>query len=68
VSNPIIVLIMGVSGVGKTTVGKALAAKLDWRFVDGDDLHSRGNVTKMSQESPSRTKTVDRGWTPFMRS
>ena len=39
---------MGVSGSGKTTVGEALAARLHWRFVEGDDLHPPENVAKMA--------------------
>lgn len=40
-------LLMGVSGSGKTAVGSALAAQLGWRFVDGDDYHPPANVEKM---------------------
>jgi carbohydrate kinase (thermoresistant glucokinase family) len=40
---------MGVSGSGKSTVGAALAARLNWPFVDGDDLHPRDNIAKMSR-------------------
>ncbi|NVJ20720.1 MULTISPECIES: gluconokinase [Myxococcus] len=47
-----VVIIMGVSGAGKTTVGKALAASLGWRFLDADDLHPRSNVAKMSAGVP----------------
>ena len=47
-----VVVMMGVSGVGKTTIGKALAAKLDWSFVDGDDLHPPSNVLKMERGEP----------------
>lgn len=43
---------MGVSGSGKTTVGKALAQKLGWRFVEGDDLHPPANVAKMHSGVP----------------
>jgi gluconokinase len=42
-----VVLLMGVSGSGKTTVGERLASDLGWDFVDGDDLHSAANVEKM---------------------
>jgi len=42
-----IILLMGVSGVGKTTVGTALAQQLRWPFVDADSLHSAANVAKM---------------------
>lgn len=47
-----IVLVMGVSGSGKTTVGRALADKLGWRFVEGDDLHPPANVAKMHSGVP----------------
>jgi len=43
---------MGVSGSGKTTVGRALAQKLGWRFVEGDDLHPPANVAKMHSGIP----------------
>ncbi len=43
---------MGVSGSGKSTVGQRLAEALNWRFIEGDDLHPRNNVTKMSQGIP----------------
>ena len=39
---------MGVSGVGKTTIGEALAAELGWRFIDADDFHPKENVAKMA--------------------
>jgi len=42
------VVIMGVSGSCKTAVGSALAARLGWRFIDADDLHSPANIAKMS--------------------
>lgn len=43
---------MGVSGSGKTTVGKALAADLGWPFYDADDFHPPENVAKMAQGIP----------------
>ena len=42
-----IVLIMGVAGAGKTSVGTALAKELGWTFIDADDYHSAANVAKM---------------------
>ena len=43
---------MGVSGSGKTTVGEALAKRLGWRFVEGDDFHPPENVAKMASGHP----------------
>ncbi len=48
----IAVVVMGVSGAGKTTVAKALAARLHWTFVEADALHSRANVEKMARGEP----------------
>ena len=42
-----IVIVMGVTGAGKTTIGRALATALGWEFHDGDDLHSEANKLKM---------------------
>lgn len=43
---------MGVSGSGKTTVGKALARKLGWTFQEGDELHPAANIEKMKSGVP----------------
>ncbi len=43
-----IIILMGVSGCGKTTVGLALAAALGWEFLDSDALHPASNIAKMS--------------------
>lgn len=45
-------VVMGVSGCGKTTIGKALAARLGLTFFDGDALHTVENIAKMSQGVP----------------
>jgi gluconokinase len=45
-------LIMGVSGSGKTTVGKALAQKLGWDFFDADEFHPAENIAKMAAGIP----------------
>lgn len=45
---PRVLLIMGVAGSGKTTVGRALADSLNWRFTDADDFHPPANIAKMS--------------------
>jgi gluconokinase len=42
-----IILVMGVSGSGKTTVGKQLAESLGYKFADADDFHSQQNIQKM---------------------
>jgi gluconokinase len=51
-STPVFVVVMGVSGSGKTTLGKAIAEHLDWQFQEGDELHPRANVEKMSRGEP----------------
>jgi gluconokinase len=45
----LIVIVMGVTGAGKTTVGRLLAAKLGWEFADADDFHPVINVEKMAR-------------------
>jgi gluconokinase len=47
-----VVVLMGVSGSGKTTIGRELSATLGWKFYDGDDFHPRANVEKMSRGIP----------------
>ena len=47
-----VIIVMGVSGSGKSTVGSALAAKLGWTFRDGDDFHPPENRAKMAQGIP----------------
>jgi carbohydrate kinase (thermoresistant glucokinase family) len=47
-----VVVIMGVSGAGKTTVGRRLARQLCWNFAEGDALHSPENLAKMKSGQP----------------
>lgn len=47
-----IILMMGVSGSGKTTIGRLLADQLNWPFYEGDDFHPPANIAKMSQGIP----------------
>ena len=47
-----IVVVMGVSGCGKTTIGKLLAARLDCPFLDADEFHPPENVAKMAAGTP----------------
>lgn len=42
-----IIVVMGVSGTGKTTLGRLLAEDLGWPFYEGDEFHPRANVEKM---------------------
>jgi gluconokinase len=48
----LILIVMGVEGSGKTTIGRLLAERLGWEFVDGDVFHSAANVEKMKQGIP----------------
>src|ERR1700733_12079784 len=47
-----IIVVMGVTGAGKTTVGSLLARQLGWGFVDADDFHPESNLAKMRQGIP----------------
>jgi gluconokinase len=47
-----VVVVMGVSGVGKTTVGRGLASALGWIFAEGDDFHPAANVARMAAGEP----------------
>lgn len=47
-----VVVVMGVSGSGKSTVGKLLANRLGWSFRDGDEFHPAANVAKMRSGMP----------------
>jgi len=47
-----IVIVMGVTGAGKTTVGKLLAGQTGWMFADADSFHSAANVEKMQHGIP----------------
>jgi len=47
-----IIVLMGVTGSGKTTVGKLLADELGWKYYDADDFHSPANVEKMKRGIP----------------
>lgn len=47
-----VVILMGVSGCGKTTVGRAVAGRWGAEFFDADDFHPRANVAKMARGEP----------------
>ncbi|MES0360891.1 MAG: gluconokinase [Anaerolineales bacterium] len=46
------IVLMGVSGCGKTSIGQALSAELGWSFFEGDDFHLAENVEKMTSGMP----------------
>lgn len=47
-----IVVVMGVCGSGKTSVGRLIAERTGWTFVEGDDLHPEANLRKMAAGTP----------------
>ena len=51
-----IIIVMGVSASGKTTIGKRLAGRLGWVFADADDYHPTKNVQKMAAGEPLNDK------------
>lgn len=46
------IILMGVSGSGKSTIGAAVAREIKAKFIDGDDLHPRANIQKMASGQP----------------
>ena len=50
--DPVFIIVMGVSGSGKTTLARGIADRLHWRFQEGDELHPRANIEKMSRGEP----------------
>lgn len=51
-NGPRIILVSGVAGAGKSAVGAALARRLGWAFVEGDDHHPAGNIARMARGIP----------------
>ena len=50
--SPMVIIVMGITGAGKTTVGRQLAGALGWRFHDADDFHPPANKAKMNAGVP----------------
>jgi gluconokinase len=48
----VVIIICGVAGAGKTTIGQLLARELEWEFYDADDFHSVANIAKMEGGVP----------------
>lgn len=65
-NKPSILVVMGVSGSGKSTVGKALAAVLGWSFIEGDRFHPKANIKKMESGIPL-TDEDRAGWLAALR-
>ena len=61
-----ILILMGVAGSGKTTIGQLLAADLGWPFYDGDDFHPPENINKMRNGWPL-TDEDRRAWLAALR-
>jgi carbohydrate kinase (thermoresistant glucokinase family) len=52
ITKPVAVMVMGVSGSGKTTIGAMLAGRLGWEYAEADDFHPASNVEKMRSGQP----------------
>lgn len=58
------IIVMGVSGTGKTTVARGIAYAMDWTYAEGDDFHPQANVDKMKSGEP----LTDQDRWPWLRS
>jgi gluconokinase len=65
-ANVMVILIMGVSGSGKTTIGEMLAQKQHWQFKDADDFHPQANIDKLHRGEPL-TDEDRRPWLQTLR-
>jgi len=61
-----VIVVMGPAGAGKSTVGRALASKLGWAFVEGDDYHPPDNVAKIAAGT-ALTDADRAGWLDALR-
>ena len=63
-----VIVLMGVTGSGKTTVGEELAQQLGWDYYDADDFHPAANVRKMASGTPLyRRGPLAVGWRPSLK-
>lgn len=62
-----VIVVCGVAGSGKTTIGQLLAHELDWRFYEGDDFHPAANIDKMKRGVPL-TDQDRQPWLTILRS
>jgi len=67
ITGPTIVVLMGVAGSGKTTIGQKLAAELGWPFRDADEFHPAANIAKMAAGIPLEDEDR-RPWLDALRS
>jgi ribose 5-phosphate isomerase A len=65
--SPPVLVIMGISGSGKSTVAEKLAARLGWPFEEGDTLHPEINIAKMHAGIPLTDGTASLGWNAWRR-
>ena len=64
--SPPILVVMGVSGSGKSTIAEELSARLGWPFEEGDSLHPESNIARCTPEFRSRMPTACRGWSAWL--
>ena len=59
---PHLILLMGVTGSGKTTLGRRLATELGWPYFEADDFHSDANRDKMSRGVALTDEEIEQIW------
>lgn len=64
--NPMVIILVGLTGSGKTTVGTLLSRKLGWKFYEGDNFHSTENFNKLVHGQPIPEKEIE-AWLETLR-